>query len=69
MTDHADIYLSKRQVAEMLGARWWKIDRLRRDADAKFPEPYWISQSSPRWSRAEIVEWMRARILDPRRGA
>jgi predicted DNA-binding transcriptional regulator AlpA len=61
MADANDVFVDKRGAAEIIGAKWWKIDRLRQDPTANFPEPFWLSTTTPRWSKSEVLEWMRQR--------
>ena len=56
-----DIYLDKKAVGEIVGVQWFTIDRLRKDPSKNFPQPVWVTDQSPRWSRAEILQWMRER--------
>jgi predicted DNA-binding transcriptional regulator AlpA len=57
----SDVFLSKREVAELIGMRPHTVDRMRKDPECDLPPPYWPNRQSPRWSRAEILTWMRSR--------
>ena len=60
-SDNDDTFLDKKAVGQIIGVNWWSIDRLRRDPTRGFPQPHWISNQSPRWSKAEVLTWMRER--------
>jgi predicted DNA-binding transcriptional regulator AlpA len=53
-------WLDKMQVARLLGVNAGSVDRYRR-TDPSFPLPFWITATTPRWSRAEIEQWLASR--------
>jgi predicted DNA-binding transcriptional regulator AlpA len=54
--------LTKQQLAELLKVDAWTIDRWRkRKSDPDFPEPIWISGTTPRWRRVDIERWLATR--------
>ena len=52
--------LSKKALAQLLAVDPWTIDRWRRD-DPDFPQPIWVTTTTPRWSRADVEEWLATR--------
>jgi len=52
--------LAKRQLAELLAVDPWTIDRWRK-SDPDFPEPIWVSGTTPRWQRVEVERWLASR--------
>ena len=52
--------LTKRQLAELLAVDPWTIDRWRK-GDPDFPEPIWLSGTTPRWKRVAIDHWLATR--------
>src|SRR5262245_23185346 len=52
--------LSKKQLAELLSIDPWTVDRWRK-SDPTFPPPVWLSNTTPRWRRADIERWLATR--------
>jgi predicted DNA-binding transcriptional regulator AlpA len=52
--------LTKKQLAELLAVDPWTIDRWRK-GDPDFPEPIWLSGTTPRWKRVAIDHWLATR--------
>ena len=52
--------LTKRQLAKLLAVDPWTIDRWRK-GDPDFPEPIWLSGTTPRWKRVAIHHWLATR--------
>src|SRR5262249_18700336 len=64
--------LSKAGVAKLLGCNPWSIDRMRKQAERQrrengatpaelFPQPVWLTDTSPRWRRVDILRWLEHR--------
>jgi hypothetical protein len=70
--------LTKAQVSDLLECSPWMVDRARKAADKRrqeaeengeqldpdelFPEPYWLTPTSPRWFRTDIQRWLQHRM-------
>lgn len=52
--------VTKQQLASLLAVDAWTIDRWRK-SDPDFPQPVWISGTTPRWPRVEIDRWLASR--------
>jgi predicted DNA-binding transcriptional regulator AlpA len=52
--------LSKRALASLLAINPWTLDRFRK-SDPDFPEPIWISGTTPRWRKVEVERWLATR--------
>jgi predicted DNA-binding transcriptional regulator AlpA len=59
-TPRAPELLSKKALAFFLGVSPWTVDRWRQ-VDPGFPAPLWMSDTSPRWWRSEIEQWLASR--------
>jgi len=52
--------ITKRELAHLLAVDPWTVDRWRK-SDPSFPEPIWLSGSTPRWKRLDIERWLASR--------
>jgi predicted DNA-binding transcriptional regulator AlpA len=52
--------IGKFALADVLAVDKWTLDRWRKK-DSSFPQPVWISGSTPRWKRTEIERWLATR--------
>jgi predicted DNA-binding transcriptional regulator AlpA len=54
-------HITKREVALLCGVNPWTIDRWRKHPSNNFPQPVWLSDVTPRWSRDAIAAWLQSR--------
>jgi predicted DNA-binding transcriptional regulator AlpA len=52
--------LSKKQLAALLAIDVWTVDRWRK-SDPTFPQPIWVTNTTPRWRRADVEAWLSTR--------
>jgi len=52
--------LRKRELAQRLSVNPWTLDRWRR-SNPTFPQPIWLSATTPVWFVAEIDAWLGSR--------
>jgi predicted DNA-binding transcriptional regulator AlpA len=55
------VVLTKGELATLLGVNPWTVDRWRRKSGLDFPQPIWLSGTTPRWRRAEVRSWLASR--------
>jgi predicted DNA-binding transcriptional regulator AlpA len=58
--DDPSALLTKRNLAELLAVNPWTLDRWRK-RDSDFPDPLWISGTTPRWRRTDVERWLESR--------
>jgi predicted DNA-binding transcriptional regulator AlpA len=51
----------KRPLAKKLDVSPWTIDRWRADPDSQFPQPLWLSPTTPVWRVVEVEHWLSTR--------
>jgi predicted DNA-binding transcriptional regulator AlpA len=53
--------IRKRDLAARLGVSPWTIDRWRQQPEQNFPQPLWLSASTPVWRVEDVLRWMNER--------
>lgn len=53
-------HMSQKEIAARLKVNTWTVNSIRK-SDPTFPKPIWISDKTPRWSSADILNWMSSR--------
>jgi predicted DNA-binding transcriptional regulator AlpA len=52
--------IAKRDLAKLLNINPWTVDRWRRK-QRDFPQPLWVSPTTPRWRRVDVETWLASR--------
>ena len=52
--------LRKRELARLLSVNPWTLDRWRK-TNPTFPQPIWLSDTTPAWRLADIEAWLASR--------
>jgi predicted DNA-binding transcriptional regulator AlpA len=52
--------IAKRDLARLLAVNTWTLDRWRK-SDPSFPEPLWLTDSTPRWRRVDVAKFLASR--------
>jgi predicted DNA-binding transcriptional regulator AlpA len=60
---HPPGVLRKRELARRLSVNPWTVDRLRK-SDPSFPQPIWLTPTTPVWLAAEVDAWLGSRPRD-----
>jgi predicted DNA-binding transcriptional regulator AlpA len=58
--NHPLEHIRKRQLAKLLTVSPWTLDRWRA-TDPSFPQPVWLSDSTPAWRVIDIQDWLARR--------